>query len=228
MLKLLLSVFVKTNFKINCMFDHHYYLHLFTMSEFWVYFEIGSKHVLNMAESDHLMFLIAVTVPYSFKDWKKLLLLVSIFTLGHSIAMLLSVFGFIIIKANLIEFLIPISILGVAFVNLFTIVKSSKKESISIIGFVTLFFGLIHGLGFANYLKILLDGSTQSKLLPLSEFAIGIEAAQIIVVFVVLILSHIFQSFFRFSRYDWTIVMSAFVIKEIVPMIISSEILNRY
>lgn len=227
MLKLLLTVSIKTNFKINCKFDHLYYLHLFTMSEFWVYFEIGLKHILNVADSDHLMFLIALTVPYSFKDWKKLLLLVSIFTLGHSIAMLLSAFGFIIIKVNLIEFLIPISILGVVFFSLFTIVKSSKKESISIIGFVTLFFGLIHGLGFANYLKISLGGSTQSKLLPLSEFALGIEAAQIIVVFVVLILSYIFQSFFRFSKFDWTIVMSAFVIKEIVPMILSSEIWNR-
>ena len=136
-------------------------------------------------------------------------------------------FGFIKIKVNLIEFLIPISILGVVFFSLFTIVKSSKKESINIIGFVTLFFGLIHGLGFANYLKISLGGSTQSKLLPLSEFALGIEAAQIIVVFVVLILSYIFQSFFRFSKFDWTIVMSAFVIKEIVPMILSSEIWNR-
>lgn len=224
---MLLIESIKTNFKINCKFDDQYYLHLFMISEFWVYFEIGLKHVLNVADSDHLMFLIALSVPYSFKNWKKLLLLVSIFTLGHSIAMLLSVFGFIIIKVNLIEFLIPISILGVVFFSLFTIVKSSKKESISIIGFVTLFFGLIHGLGFANYLKISLGGSTQSKLLPLSEFAVGIEAAQIIVVFVVLILSYIFQSFFRFSKFDWTIVMSAFVIKEIVPMILSSEIWNR-
>ena len=197
------------------------------ISEFWVYFEIGLKHVLNLAACDHLMFLIALTVPYSFKDWKRLLLLVSIFTLGHSIAMLLSVFGFVNIKVNLIEFLIPITILGVAFFNFFTIRKSSQKESIGIIGFVTLFFGLIHGLGFANYLKILLSGSTRHKLLPLSEFALGIETAQIYVVFVVLILSYIFQTLFRFSKCDWTIIMSAFVIRVIVPMIISSEIWNR-
>jgi HupE / UreJ protein len=224
---LLLTESIKTNFKINCKFDDHYYLHLFMMSEFWIYFEIGLKHILNMADSDHLMFLIALTVPYAFKDWKKLLLLVSIFTLGHSISMLLSVFGIINIKVNLIEFLIPITILGVAFFNLFTIGKSSKKVSISIIGFVTLFFGLIHGLGFANNLKILLSGSTKYKLLPLSEFSLGIEAAQIIVVFGVLILSYIFQTFFRFSKFDWTIVMSAFVIRVIVPMIIPSEFWNR-
>jgi hypothetical protein len=141
--------------------------------------------------------------------------------------MLLSVFGFVSIKVNLIEFFIPITILVVAFFNLFKIAISSKQESISIVGFVTLFFGLIHGLGFANYLKISLGGSTQSKLLPLSEFALGIEGAQIIVVFVILILSYIFQSFFRFSKFDWTIVMSAFVIRIIVPLIISSEIWNR-
>ncbi|HAH54911.1 MAG TPA: HupE / UreJ protein [Flavobacterium sp.] len=197
------------------------------MSEFLVYFEIGLKHVLDLSAYDHLMFLIALTVPYSFKDWKRLLLLVTIFTLGHTIALLLSVFGVIVIKVKLVEFLIPITIIIVAFFNLFTAGKSSKQESISVIGFVTLFFGIIHGLGFANYLKMLLGGSSQSKLLPLSEFALGIEAAQIIIVFIVLILSYIVQTFFRFSKRDWTLVLSSFVIGVVLPMIVESEIWNR-
>ncbi len=197
------------------------------MSEFWVYFQIGLKHVLDFSAYDHVLFLIALTVPYTFKDWKRLLVLVSIFTLGHTIAMVLSVFGVIIIKVNLVEFLIPITILVVAFFNLFTAGKSSKQESISVIGFVTLFFGIIHGLGFANYLKMLLGGSPQSKLLPLSEFALGIESAQIIVVFVVLILSYIVQTFFRFTKRDWTLVMSSFVIGVVLPMIVENEIWNR-
>jgi len=197
------------------------------MSEFLVYFEIGLKHVLDLSAYDHLMFLIALTVPYSFKDWKRLLLLVTIFTLGHTIALLLSVFGVIVIKVKLVEFLIPITIIIVAFFNLFTAGKSSKQESISVIGFVTLFFGIIHGLGFANYLKMLLGGSSQSKLLPLSEFALGIEAAQIIIVFIVLILSYIVQTFFRFSKRDWTLVLSSFVIGVVLPMIVESEFWNR-
>lgn len=197
------------------------------MSEFWIYFEIGLRHVLDLAAYDHILFLIALTVPYAFKDWKRLLLLISIFTIGHTLALLLSVFGVIIIKGNLVEFLIPITILIVAFFNLFTAGKSSKNESISVVVFITLFFGIIHGLGFASYFKSLLGGSPQSKLLPLSEFALGIEAAQIIVVFVVLILSYIVQTFFRFSKRDWTLVMSSFIIGVVLPMIVESEIWNR-
>lgn len=197
------------------------------MSAFWIYFEIGVRHVLDLFAYDHVLFLIALTVPYSFKDWKRLLLLVSLFTVGHTMALLLSVFGVIIIKGNLVEFLIPITILIVAFFNLFTVRKSSKNESISVVILITLFFGIIHGLGFASYFKSLLGGSSQSKLLPLSEFALGIEAAQIIVVFVVLILSYIVQTFFRFSKRDWTLVMSSFIIGVVLPMIIESEIWNR-
>jgi hypothetical protein len=168
-----------------------------------------------------------LTIPYAFKDWKKLLLLATIFTVGHTLALLLSVFGVVIIKVNLIEFLIPITILVIAFFNLFTAGKSSKQEGISVVGFVTLFFGIVHGLGFAGYFKTLVGGSPQSKLLPLSEFSLGIEASQIIVIFIVLILSYIVQTFFRFSKRDWTLVMSSFVIGVVLPMIISSEIWNR-
>lgn len=196
------------------------------MSEFWIFFEKGLRHILDLSAYDHILFLIALTIPYAFKDWKRLLLLVSLFTVGHTVALLLSVFGVVIIKVNLVEFLIPITILIISFFNLFTAGKSSKQESISVIGFVTLFFGIIHGLSFAGYFKTL-TASHQSKLLPLSEFSLGIEASQIIVVFIVLILSYIVQTFFRFSKRDWTLVMSSFVIGVVLPMIIQSEIWNR-
>lgn len=194
------------------------------MTEFWIYFEIGLRHILNIHAYDHILFLIALSVPYAFKDWKRLLLLITIFTIGHTLSLLLSVFGVIFIKGNLIEFLIPMTILIVAIFNLFTAGKSSKQESISVIGFVTLFFGIIHGLGFSNYFKTLVIGTNQSKLLPISEVALGIESAQIIIVFIVLILSYIVQTFFRFSKRDWTLVMSAFVIGVVLPMIIGSNI----
>lgn len=196
------------------------------MSEFWIYFEKGLKHILDLFAYDHILFLIVLTVPYAFKDWKRLLLLVTIFTIGHTLALLLAVIGVVIIKGNLVEFLIPITILIVAFFNFFTAGKSSKQDSISIIGFVTLFFGIIHGLGFTAYFNSIVSGSPQSKTVSLLEFALGIEASQIIVVFAVLILSYIVQTFFRFSKRDWTLVMSSFVIGVVLPMIISNNIWN--
>ena len=197
------------------------------ISELWIYFEKGLRHILNLSAYDHILFLIALTVPYAFKDWRRLLLLISIFTVGHTLSLMSTVFGVVFIKVNLVEFLIPITILIIAFFNLFTAGKSSKQDRISIIGFVTLFFGIIHGLSFAGYLKTIGGGSPQSKLLPLLEYSLGIEAAQIIVIFIVLILSYIVQTFFRFSKRDWTLVMSAFVIGVVLPMILSSNIWNR-
>ncbi|HRE79375.1 MAG TPA: HupE/UreJ family protein [Flavobacterium sp.] len=194
------------------------------MSEFWLYFNIGLQHVLDIDGYDHVLFLIALTVPYAFKDWKRVLILVSLFTLGHTLALMLSVFEVVIIKASLVEFLIPITILITAFFHLFTAGKSGKKESITFVAFVTLFFGIIHGLGFSNYFKSILPGEKVDKLVPLLEFALGIEVAQIIVVLIVLLLSYIVQTFFRFSKRDWTLVMSSFVIGVVLPMIIGSDI----
>ena len=194
------------------------------MSEFWLYFNIGLKHVLDIDGYDHVLFLIALTVPYAFKDWKRVLILVSLFTLGHTLALMLSVFEVVIIKASLVEFLIPITILITALFHLFTAGKSGKKESITFVAFVTLFFGIIHGLGFSNYFKSILPGEKVDKLVPLLEFALGIEVAQIIVVLIVLLLSYIVQTFFRFSKRDWTLVMSSFVIGVVLPMIIGSDI----
>ncbi|QSW87285.1 MULTISPECIES: HupE/UreJ family protein [Flavobacterium] len=197
------------------------------MSQFWIYFQIGLKHVLDINAYDHVLFLIALTVPYTFKDWKRILLLVSVFTIGHTLALILSVFGIIAIKVNIVEFLIPITILITALYHLFTAGKTSKNDSINLVFFITLFFGIIHGLGFSNYFKTILGGSATSKLLPLGEFALGIEAAQLVVVFVVLVISYIVQTVFRFSKRDWALVMSAFIIGVVIPMIIDSPIWNR-
>lgn len=194
------------------------------MSEFWLYLNIGLHHVLDIDGYDHVLFLIALTVPYAFKDWKRVLILVSLFTLGHTLALLLSVFEVVMIKEYVVEFLIPITILITALFHLFTAGKSAKKDSITFVAFVTLFFGIIHGLGFSNYFKSILTGENVDKLIPLLEFALGIEVAQIIVVLIVLLLSYVVQTFFRFSKRDWTLVMSAFVIGVVLPMIIESDI----
>jgi hypothetical protein len=194
------------------------------MSDFWIYFEVGMRHVLNIFSYDHVLFLIALSIPYVFKDWKKVLLLVSLFTLGHTLALFLSVYEIVVVKVDIIEFLIPITILITAFFHLFTVGKTVKNYSISVVGFITLFFGIIHGLGFATYFKSIIGGTRNSKLLPLLEFATGIEAAQIIVVLIALIAAYCVQTLFRFSKRDWTLVTSSFVIGVVLPMIIESKI----
>jgi hypothetical protein len=194
------------------------------MSQFLIYFQLGLKHILDIYSYDHVLFLIALSVPFSFKDWQRILLLVTLFTLGHSMSLLLVIFGIVAIKVSVVEMLIPITILITALFNLFTAGKTNKKESINLIFFITLFFGIIHGLGFSSYFKTILGGSTTSKLLQISEFSLGIEVGQLVVIFVTLILSYIVQTFFRFSKRDWTLVMSAFIIGVVLPMILENEI----
>jgi hypothetical protein len=193
------------------------------MSEFWLYFQVGLKHVLDINAYDHVLFLIALSVPYSFKDWKRVLFLVTIFTLGHTLALFLSVFDILTIQVNIVEFLIPVTILITALYHLFTAGKLGKKN-LNTAGSITLFFGVIHGLGFSNYFKSILPGDASAKLLPLLEFALGIEAAQIIVVLAVLLISYFMQLIFRFNSRDWSLIGASFVIGVVVPMLIESEI----
>ncbi|WP_395044099.1 HupE/UreJ family protein [Flavobacterium sp.] len=197
------------------------------MSDFWIYFKIGLNHVLDINGYDHVLFLIALTVPYAFKDWKRIVLLATIFTIGHTLSLLLSVLNIITVKANIIELLIPITILITAFYNILTAGKSSKQDSITFIGAVTLFFGIIHGLAFSNYFKAILPGKPTDKLIPLFEFSLGIETSQIIVILAVLTLSFVVQTLFRFSKRDFTLVMSAFVLGVVVPLIIDNPIFKK-
>jgi hypothetical protein len=138
--------------------------------------------------------------------------------------LILAVFNIITIKSIYIEFLIPITIFITAFFYLFTAGKTSKNEGISFITIITLFFGIIHGLGFSSFFRTMLPGKTSAKILPLLEFALGIEVAQIIVVFITLVIAYIVQTFFRFSRKDWALVASAFIIGVVLPMLIENEI----
>ena len=193
------------------------------MSEFSVYFQIGLKHVLDIRGYDHILFLIALVVPFALKDWRRILLLVTIFTAGHTLALILSVFSIVTIKAQLVEFLIPLTILITSLFNLFSADKPSKNNSTNVMGTVTLFFGIIHGLGFASYFKPLLSGSPADKFAPMFDFALGIETAQIIVVIMILLISYVLH-FFRVPRRDFVLVISAFVIGVILSAIVQNEI----
>ena len=194
------------------------------MQEFLIYLNMGLKHVLDIAAYDHIVFLIALLIPYTFKDWKRVFLLVSLFTLGHTFALVLSVFGIVSVSVTVVEFLIPITILITALYHLFTAGKSAKKETVSFVAMVTVCFGLIHGLGFSNYFNTIMVGSGMTKLVPLLEFALGIEVAQLIVVLAVLLLAYVLQTFFRFSKRHWALVLSGCIIGVVLPMILQSEI----
>jgi hypothetical protein len=197
------------------------------MDEFIIFLKIGLTHVLDIHAYDHLLFLIALTVPYVAKDWKRIIILVSCFTLGHTISLFLSVFNIVTVQSKWVELLIPITIFITAFSNLILVGKSSKNGNISFIAGVTIFFGIIHGLGFSNYFNTILPGKPTEKLLPLLEFALGIEFAQIIVVVAVLILAFIAQTLLKFNKRDFILIMSSFVIGVVVPLIIENPIWKK-
>ncbi|MEX6626506.1 HupE/UreJ family protein [Tenacibaculum salmonis] len=179
------------------------------MNDFIFYFKMGLFHVLDIKAYDHILFLIVLAVVYEFIHWKKVLWLITLFTIGHSITLALSAYGVLKIDVDLVEFLIPLSIFITGLMNVLTASKASVgKENQNL--FFALFFGLIHGLGFSNYFKIMI-GKTSDKLIPLLEFAGGVEAAQIIIVLTILLIGTLTQSIFNVNRRDWILVVSSIV-----------------
>ena len=181
------------------------------MSEFVLYYGLGLDHILDIAGYDHIMFVVALSALYQIEDWKKVLILVTAFTLGHSVTLALATLELVDVPGNLIEFLIPVTILVTAITNLF--VKEGNqftKRRISINYFFAGFFGLIHGLGFSNYLKSLLGRDT-TIVTQLFAFNVGLEVGQIIIVGIFLILGFIFVSVFGVARRDWKMIISSAV-----------------
>lgn len=181
----------------------------------------GLFHVLDWNAYDHVLFLIVLVVIYDFKNWQKILWLITLFTIGHTLSLILSAYKIVTISQNWIEFLIPVTIIITALVNVFFAKNATKLAKTNTNLFFALFFGLIHGLGFSGYFKILIGSSTE-KLIPLLEFALGIEIAQLIVVFVILIIGLIFQSVFRFPKRDWILIISSIVIGLVLPILKAS------
>lgn len=188
------------------------------MNDFFLYLKMGFTHVLDFTAYDHILFLIVLAVIFSFYEIKKVLWLVTLFTIGHSITLALSAYKILEIRADLIEFLIPLTIFITGVVNIINSKKSSsKKDNINLI--FALFFGLIHGLGFSNYFKMMI-GKEESKLFPLIEFALGIEIAQIIIVVAIIILGMIVQNFLKVTKRDWILVSSSIVIGFAIQMML--------
>tara|TARA_B110000967_G_scaffold194134_1_gene222363 strand:+ start:76 stop:654 length:579 start_codon:yes stop_codon:yes gene_type:complete len=186
------------------------------MSDFLLYLKLGLTHVLDWQAYDHILFLIVLVVAYNFSNWKRIFILVSLFTIGHTVSLLLVNYSVVAISSKWVEFLIPVTILVAAFYNLLTSGKNNRSEKVGLFYVITIFFGLVHGFGFATYYKMITGGN---EILPLLEFALGIELAQIIVVTIVLIFSFIFQSVLRFNKKDWVLVVSSIVIGLVIPML---------
>jgi hypothetical protein len=176
------------------------------MSDFGFYFKLGWEHIISKGALDHQLFILALAAIYLLKDWKQVLILVTAFTIGHSITLALSVFDIIRFSAKWVEFLIPCTIVFTATINLFQ--KSFTPRSVRINYFLALFFGLIHGMGFANSIRFML-ASDQSIGWGLFGFNVGLEVGQIVVVLAILLFSTILVTLFKVNRRDWVIFASA-------------------
>ena len=176
------------------------------MHEFWMYTQIGFNHIANLSGMDHILFVAALCIRYQLSDWKKWLILVTAFTIGHSVTLVLSVFNYLDFATNWIEFLIPVTILITAISNMF-VKKFSFNSKFPVIYFFALFFGLIHGLGFSFYLKSLL-GLQQNIAPALLAFNVGLEIGQILIVMAILVISFIFVTLLKAPRRDFILIVS--------------------
>ncbi|MFN8334911.1 MAG: HupE/UreJ family protein [Cyclobacteriaceae bacterium] len=178
------------------------------MGQFELYFQLGKDHILDYKHGyDHILFIVALCAVYLMRDWKKILILVTAFTIGHSITLALSTLEVISFNQELIEFLIPVTIFITATSNIFRSTELSDRTTYINYGYA-LFFGLVHGLGFSNYLKTIL-GKSGNIVTPLFAFNIGLELGQIIIVSIFLIISFILVDLFTVNRRDWKMVLSA-------------------
>jgi hypothetical protein len=181
------------------------------MSQFQIYFEEGREHILNYKFGyDHILFIVALCSLYLMRDWKKLLILVTAFTVGHSLTLALSVLDIIPVNEKLVEFLIPVTIFITAFSNLFKNENSIEKSNVQLNYIFALLFGLIHGMGFSNYFKAIL-GKDRSIVSQLFAFNLGLELGQIIIVVIFLTISFLFVDLVGVNRRDWKIVISSVI-----------------
>jgi hypothetical protein len=200
------------------------------MSEFLAYFELGFDHITDSKGYDHILFIIALCAIYTIKDWKKVLILVTAFTLGHSITLILATTQVIQVRSDIIEFLIPITILITAMLNFTN--KSTRSynskftDSSSTYRYpIALGFGLIHGLGFSNYLVTLLGKETQ-LLGPLLGFNVGLEVGQLIIISIFLLISFVALEVLKVAKITWNHILSGIIAGMAISLIINSDFLQ--
>lgn len=177
------------------------------MNDFNLFFGFGIDHILNTGALDHLLFIMVLCAVYLVTDWKKLLVLITAFTIGHSLTLALSVYDVVRFNSAWVEFLIPLTIVLTALYNLTLAGKAVPRQKIQINYLLALFFGLVHGMGFANNIRFMLAES-QSILLPLLGFNLGLELGQIIVVSILLLLSILAIKLMKLQHRYWAIGLS--------------------
>lgn len=177
------------------------------MNDFNLFFGIGIDHILNTGALDHLLFIMVLCAVYLVTDWKKLLVLITAFTIGHSLTIALSVYDVVRFNSAWVEFLIPLTIVLTALYNLTLAGKAVPRQKIQINYLLALFFGLVHGMGFANNIRFMLAES-QSILLPLLGFNLGLELGQIIVVSILLLLSILAIKLMKLQHRYWAMGLS--------------------
>jgi len=175
---------------------------------FPVYFELGIDHILDKNAYDHVLFIIALCIIYSLKEWKNVLLLVTAFTIGHSLTLALAAFDIIVVEASVVEFLIPFTILITAISNLFN--KGAYYRQYKLQYMIALFFGFIHGLGFSNFFKTII-GKEGGIVGPLFAFNIGVEAGQVLMVLAILAVSYVALALLKIKRIYWVRIISGMI-----------------
>lgn len=177
------------------------------MSLFELYFKLGLQHIADLKGYDHILFILTLCAVYNLKEWKRVLILVTAFTIGHSLTLALATLDLIKVDTDLIEFLIPLTIFVTALAN----VLMAKQKVSSLLHYLkystALFFGLIHGLGFSNYLRSLL-GSEKGIVLPLFSFNLGIEAGQILIVGIIMLITMVVVDLLHYPRREWHVLLS--------------------
>lgn len=180
------------------------------MSTFTLYFNLGFTHILDVNGYDHILFVVALCALYTVSDWKRVLIIVTAFTIGHSITLALATLDIIPINPALIEFLIPVTIFITAVSNIFRKQSGIRQQGVQMNYAFALIFGLIHGMGFSNYLQSLL-GRDESIVTQLLAFNLGLELGQVIIVAIFLVLSFIIVDILQARRRDWKIIVSSAV-----------------
>lgn len=177
------------------------------MSSFGLYLRLGFEHIVDFAGYDHILFILTLCGVYLLKHWRPVLILVTAFTIGHTITLALATLKVVMIPSDIIEFLIPVTIFATAVANIAMPQVAFSKKMHLFKYFTALFFGLIHGLGFSNYLRSLL-GTESSIVKPLFAFNLGLEVGQIAIVLAILMSSYLFIRFIRVVHREWNLVLS--------------------
>ncbi len=177
------------------------------MNIFGFYFSLGIQHILDIHGYDHILFIAAMTAVYGLKDWKHVIILATAFTIGHTTTLALATLNVINVPSAIIEFLIAFTIFVTGIANIFKTKDGFSKQLHTIKYLIAMFFGLIHGLGFSNYLKYLLGGEV-SIVKPLFAFNVGLEIGQVLIITVVLLLNYILVSKAKVKQREWNLVIS--------------------